>query len=86
LAAALDDAQAMVKRMFNDKDVNGPLTLSAVNSINWARLMAQVVYYFYAALRLGGPERKVAFSVPTGILAMCLPAMSRHKWVFPLSG
>jgi threonine synthase len=56
----------MVKRMFNDKDVNGPLTLSAVNSINWARLMAQVVYYFYAALRLGGPERKVAFSVPTG--------------------
>ncbi|MCX7267575.1 MAG: threonine synthase [Sphingomonadales bacterium] len=66
IGGSFDDAQAMVKRMFNDKDVNGPLTLSAVNSINWARLMAQVVYYFYAALRLGGPERKVAFSVPTG--------------------
>jgi threonine synthase len=66
IEGSFDDAQAMVKRMFSDKDVNGPLTLSAVNSINWARLMAQVVYYFYAALRLGGPERKVAFSVPTG--------------------
>ena len=66
IGGSFDDAQAMVKRMFNDSDVNGPLTLSAVNSINWARLMAQVVYYFYAALRLGGPERKVAFSVPTG--------------------
>ena len=66
IEGSFDDAQAMVKRMFNDKDVNGPLTLSAVNSINWARLMAQVVYYFYAALRLGGPERKIAFSVPTG--------------------
>jgi threonine synthase len=66
IEGSFDDAQAMVKRMFNDKDVNGPLTLSAVNSINWARLMAQVVYYFYAAIRLGGPERKIAFSVPTG--------------------
>ena len=44
-----------------DKDVNGPLTLSAVNSINWARLMAQVVYYFYAALRWVAQERKIAF-------------------------
>ena len=52
--------------MFSDRDVNGPLTLSAVNSINWARLMAQIVYYFYAALRLGAPERQIAYSVPTG--------------------
>jgi threonine synthase len=66
IEGSFDDAQAMVKRMFGDREVNGPLTLSAVNSINWARLMAQVVYYFYAALRLGGPERPVAFSVPTG--------------------
>jgi threonine synthase len=66
IQGSFDDAQAMVKKMFGDREVNGPLTLSAVNSINWARLMAQVVYYFYAALRLGGPERKVAFSVPTG--------------------
>jgi threonine synthase len=66
IQGSFDDAQAMVKRMFSDREVNGPLTLSAVNSINWARLMAQVVYYFYAALRLGAPERAVAFSVPTG--------------------
>ena len=66
IEGSFDDAQAMVKRMFGDREVNGPLTLSAVNSINWARLMAQVVYYFAAALRLGAPERKIAFSVPTG--------------------
>ncbi|MEI5688150.1 threonine synthase [Sphingomonas kyungheensis] len=61
-----DAAQALVKRMFNDPGFAGRFALSAVNSINWARLMAQVVYYFYAAVRLGAPERSVAFSVPTG--------------------
>ncbi len=66
IEGSFDDAQAMVKKMFSDREVNGPLTLSAVNSINWARLMAQVVYYFAAALKLGAPERPVAFSVPTG--------------------
>lgn len=63
---SFDDAQALVKQMFNDKAFSTRFDLSAVNSINWARLMAQVVYYFYAAVRLGAPERKVAFSVPTG--------------------
>lgn len=63
---SFDDAQAMVKRMFNDSAMTGRFAISAVNSINWARLMAQVVYYFAAALQLGGPARKVAFSVPTG--------------------
>jgi threonine synthase len=61
-----DQAQALVKAMFNDRDFAGRFRLSAVNSINWARLMAQVVYYFYAAVRLGAPERSVTFSVPTG--------------------
>ncbi len=63
---SFDDAQAIVKALFNDRDFNGKFTLSAVNSINWARLMAQIVYYFYAAVRLGAPEREIAFSVPTG--------------------
>ena len=63
---SFDDAQAMVKRLFGDAEARAQVTLSAVNSINWARLMAQVVYYFYAAVRLGGPDRPVAFSVPTG--------------------
>jgi threonine synthase len=61
-----DTAQALVKAMFNDPGVSGRFALSAVNSINWARLMAQIVYYFYAAVRLGAPDRAVAFSVPTG--------------------
>ena len=63
---SFDDAQAIVKRMFGDPDMTGRFRISAVNSINWARLMAQVVYYFAAALQLGSPDRKVAFSVPTG--------------------
>ncbi|API60512.1 threonine synthase [Tardibacter chloracetimidivorans] len=63
---SFDDAQALVKAMFNDRAFAGRHNLSAVNSINWARLMAQVVYYVYAAVRLGAPDRQVAFSVPTG--------------------
>jgi len=66
IQGSFDDAQAMVKAMFADRDFSGRFRLSAVNSINWARLAAQVVYYFYAAVRLGAPERPVAFSVPTG--------------------
>lgn len=63
---SFDDAQALVKAMFNSPEFSGKFALSAVNSINWARLMAQIVYYFYAAVRLGAPDRPVAFSVPTG--------------------
>ncbi|MBB4101036.1 threonine synthase [Sphingomonas kyeonggiensis] len=66
IEGSFDDAQAMVKALFNDRDFTGRFRLSAVNSINWARLMAQVVYYFYAAVRLGAPAQKVAFAVPTG--------------------
>ena len=66
IEGSFDDAQALVKRMFNDPAFSTRFNLSAVNSINWARLMAQVVYYFYAAVRLGAPDRSIAFSVPTG--------------------
>ena len=61
-----DDAQSTVKRMFNDPALTSRFAIGAVLSINWARLMAQVVYYFAAALQLGAPGRKVAFAVPTG--------------------
>jgi len=64
--ASFDDTQAMVKAMFADRDFASRFTLSAVNSINWARLAAQIVYYFYAAVRLGAPDKPVAFAVPTG--------------------
>lgn len=66
IEGSFDDAQAIVKALFNDPGFSGQFNLSAVNSINWARLMAQIVYYFYAAVRLGAPNRPVAFSVPTG--------------------
>ena len=66
IEGTFDDAQAHVKRMFNDPAMTGRYAIGAVNSINWARLMAQVVYYFAAALQLGAPQRKVAFAVPTG--------------------
>ena len=66
IEGSFDDAQALVKAMFGHQAFAGRFALSAVNSINWARLMAQIVYYFYAAVRLGAPERPVAFSVPTG--------------------
>jgi threonine synthase len=61
-----DDCQALVKAMFNDQTFRDDIHLSAVNSINWARIMAQTVYYASAALSLGGPDRPVAFAVPTG--------------------
>lgn len=66
IGGSFDDAQAMVKRMFADQSVTDKFAISAVNSINWARLMAQIVYYFYSASQLGSPHRKIAFSVPTG--------------------
>ncbi len=61
-----DDAQALVKAMFNDPAFAGTYRLAAVNSINWARLLLQIVYYFYAAVRLGAPGRRISFAVPTG--------------------
>lgn len=61
-----DDCQEMVKDSFADQGFLKGTRLVAVNSINWARIMAQIVYYFHAALQLGGPARSIAFSVPTG--------------------
>jgi threonine synthase len=61
-----DDCQSLVKEMFNDVAFRDGVALSGVNSINWARIMAQIVYYFTTALALGGPDRKISFTVPTG--------------------
>jgi threonine synthase len=61
-----DDCQNLVKAMFNDQPFRTKMKLSGVNSINWARIMAQVVYYFTSAVQLGAPDRKVSFTVPTG--------------------
>ncbi len=61
-----DDCQALVKAMFNHQVFRDTVRLSGVNSINFARIAAQVVYYFVAAVALGAPHRKIAFTVPTG--------------------
>ncbi len=61
-----DDCQALLKAMFKDRSFRDRVKLSGVNSINWGRIMAQVVYYFVAATALGAPSRKVSFTVPTG--------------------
>ena len=61
-----DACQARLKEMFNDFTFRDEVRLAGVNSINWARVLAQVVYYFSAAAGLGAPQRKVSFTVPTG--------------------
>ena len=61
-----DDCQANVKAMFNDFAFRDGVRLAGVNSINWARVLAQVVYYFSSAVSLGAPHRPVSFTVPTG--------------------
>ncbi len=66
LEGSFDDCQAMVKAMFADHDFRDGVRLGAINSINWARIMAQVVYYFTTASSLGAPERDVSYCVPTG--------------------
>ncbi|HZD27578.1 MAG TPA: threonine synthase [Xanthobacteraceae bacterium] len=66
IEGTFDDCQAMVKGMFNHQAFRDQARLSGVNSINWARIVAQVVYYFTAAVALGAPRRKIAFTVPTG--------------------
>lgn len=66
LDGTFDDCQSMVKELFADRKLNDELNLTAVNSINWARIMAQSVYYVTASLALGGPDTPVSFTVPTG--------------------
>ncbi|MBF9051377.1 threonine synthase [Roseobacter sp. HKCCD9010] len=66
LTGDFDDCQARLKDMFNDFEFRDGVKLAGVNSINWARVLAQVVYYFTSAVSLGAPHRKVSFTVPTG--------------------
>ncbi|MEA2833656.1 MAG: threonine synthase [Methylobacteriaceae bacterium] len=66
LEGTFDDAQAILKALFNDKVFRDEVGLTGVNSINWARVLAQIVYYFTSAVALGSPHRPVSFAVPTG--------------------
>jgi threonine synthase len=66
IEGTFDDCQALVKAMFNDLPFRDSVALAGVNSINWARVAAQITYYFVAAAALGAPYRPVSFAVPTG--------------------
>ena len=66
IEGTFDDCQALLKGLFNDLERRDRLSLAGVNSINWARIMAQSVYYFVSAVALGAPGRGVSFCVPTG--------------------
>ncbi len=82
---SFDDCQDLVKAMFADAPFRRDLRLSAVNSINWARIAAQVPYYVFAALALGAPEREVAFSVPTGNFGNVLAAWAARRMGVPIA-
>lgn len=66
IEGSFDDCQNLVKALFNDHAMRDRLRLAGVNSINWARLMAQIVYYFTSGVALGAPDRSISFTVPTG--------------------
>lgn len=80
-----DDCQDLVKAMFADASFRQEVRLSAVNSINWARIAAQIPYYVAAALALGAPEREVAFSVPTGNFGNVLAAWAARRMGLPVA-
>ena len=82
---SFDDCQDLVKAMFADEPFRRELHLSAVNSINWARIAAQIPYYVAAALALGAPEREVAFSVPTGNFGNVLAAWAARRMGLPVA-
>jgi len=79
-----DDCQGLVKAMFNHHAFRDRLSLAGVNSINWARIVAQVVYYFTAAVALGAPHREVSFVVPTGNFGDILAGWVAKKMGLPI--
>ncbi|MDE1907103.1 MAG: threonine synthase, partial [Rhodospirillales bacterium] len=85
VAGNFDDCQDLVKAMFADAPFRKEMNLSAVNSINFARIAAQIPYYVYAALNLGAPEREVAVAVPTGNFGNILAAWAAKQMGLPIA-
>ncbi len=85
IEGTFDDCQDMVKALFADAPFRAEMSLSAVNSINWARIAAQIPYYVAAALALGAPEREVAFAVPTGNFGNILAAWAARRMGLPVA-
>jgi threonine synthase len=80
-----DGCQQIVKDCFEDLKFKDQISLSAINSINWVRLLPQIVYYFYSALKVGAPDKEVAFSVPTGNFGNILAGWMAKKIGLPIS-
>jgi threonine synthase len=84
IEGSFDDCQDLVKAMFVDAPFRAEMRLAAVNSINWARIAAQIPYYVAGALALGAPEREVAVSVPTGNFGNVLAAWAAQRMGLPI--
>ena len=84
LNGSFDDCQDIVKGLFNDEGFRDSVQLSAVNSINWARIMGQTVYYIVAAVALGAPDRPVSFAVPTGNFGNIFAAYAAKQMGLPI--
>ena len=85
IAGTFDDCQDLVKALFADTAFRSEMHLSAVNSINWARIAAQIPYYVAAALALGAPDREVAFAVPTGNFGNVLAGWAARRMGLPVA-
>ena len=84
LEGTFDDCQSIVKTLFGDHDFRDRMKLAGVNSINWARVMAQMVYYFSSAVSLGAPDRTVSFVVPTGNFGDIFAGYAAKKMGLPI--
>jgi threonine synthase len=84
IKGTFDDCQAIVKSLFNDLAFRDEVTLAGVNSINWARVMAQIPYYFYAGLALGAPERSISFTVPTANFGNMFAGFAAKRMGLPI--
>jgi len=85
IEGSFDDCQKLVKSMFNDRSFRKSINMSGVNSINWARIVIQIVYYFYSHFRLSGKNKKSVFSVPTGNFGDIYAGYIAYKMGLPIS-
>jgi threonine synthase len=85
IRGTFDDCQDLVKAMFADAPFRERMSLAAVNSINWARVMAQMTYYFTAAAALGAPEKKISFAVPTGNFGNVYAGYAARRMGLPIA-
>jgi len=85
IEGTFDDCQAILKALFNHHAFRDEIGLSGVNSINWARIVAQIVYYFTSAVSLGAPHRPVQFTVPTGNFGDVLAGYVARQMGLPIS-